>query len=152
MTMKNLYEKSKIRFALTWIISYVIGASCTDELSRLVNMEKSITVIFLGIMSAVALLWMKKNDLFREFGLCKAKISPKRLLYYIPLIVISSCNLWFGVTANFKWYITVFYILSMLFVGFLEEIIFRGFLFKAKALSELITACAIIGAHKLLVL
>ena len=128
--MKNLYEKSKIRFALTWIISYVIGASCTDELSRLVNMEKSITVIFLGIMTGVAILWMKKNDLFCEFGLCKAEISPKRLLYYIPLIVIASCNLWFGVTVNYKWYITVFYILSMLLVGFLEEIIFRGFLFK----------------------
>jgi len=135
--VKNLYEKSKISFALTWIISYVIGASCTDELSRLVNIEKSITVIFLGIMSAVAILWMKKNDLFREFGVCKAKISPKRLLYYIPLIVISSCNLWFGVTVNYKWYITVFYILSMIFVGFLEEIIFRGFLFNAMAENNL---------------
>ena len=138
--MKNLYEKSKIRFALTWIISYVIGASCTDELSRLVNMEKSITVIFLGIMTAVALLWMKKNDLFHEFGLCKAEISHKKMLYYIPLIVITSCNLWFGVTVNYKWYITVFYILSMLLVGFLEEIIFRGFLFKAMAENNLKSA------------
>ncbi len=138
--MKNLYEKSKIRFALTWIISYVIGASCADELSRFVNMEKSITVIFLGIMMTVALLWMKKNELFREFGLCRAEISPKRLLFYIPLIVIASCNLWFGVTVNYKWYITVFYILSMLLVGFLEEIIFRGFLFKAMAESDLKSA------------
>ena len=69
MSMKDLYEKSKIRFALTWIISYVIGASCADELSRLVNLEKSITVIFLGIMTAIALLGMKKKALFREFGL-----------------------------------------------------------------------------------
>ena len=114
--MKNLYKKSKIRFALTWIISYVVGASCTDELSRLVNIEKSITVIFLAIMMAVALHWMKKNDLFREFGLCRTEISPKRLLYYIPLIVIASCNLWFGVTLKYKWYITVFYILSMILV------------------------------------
>ena len=138
--MKNLYGKSKIRFALTWIISYVIGASCADELSRLVNMEKSITVIFLAIMTVVALLWMKKNDLFREFGLCRAENNPKGLLYYIPLMVIASCNLWFGVTVNYKWYITVFYILSMLFVGFLEEIIFRGFLFKAMAESGLKSA------------
>lgn len=126
--MKNLYKKSKIRFALTWIISYVIGASCTDELSRLVNMEKSITVIFHGIMMSVALLWMKKNDLFREFGLCRAKISPKRLLYYIPLIVIASCNIWFGVTVNYKWYITVFYILSMILVGFFGGDYFPRFL------------------------
>ncbi len=138
--MKNLYEKSKIRFALTWIISYVVGASCADELSRLVNIEKSITVIFLGIMSVVALLWMKKNDLFCEFGLCRAETSPKKLLFYIPLIVIASCNLWFGVTANFKWYITVFYIISMILVGFLEEIIFRGFLFKAMAENNLKSA------------
>ncbi len=138
--MKNLYEKSKIRFALTWIISYVIGASCADELSRLVNLEKSITVIFLAIMMTVAILWMKKNNLFREFGLCRAELSPKRLLYYIPLFVIASCNLWFGVTVNYKWHITVFYILSMLFVGFLEEIIFRGFLFKAMTESNLKSA------------
>ena len=138
--MKNLYEESKIRFALTWIISYVIGASCADELSRLVKMEKSITVIFFGIMTMVAVFWMKKNKLFREFGLCRAEISPKRLWFYIPLIVIASCNLWFGVTVNYKWYITVFYILSMLFVGFLEEIIFRGFLFKAMAESNLKSA------------
>ena len=141
--MKNLYEKSKIGFALTWIISYVVGASCADELSRLVKMEKSITVIFLGIMTTVAVFWMKKNKLFREFGLCRAEISPKRLWFYIPLIVISSCNLWFGVTVNYKWYITVFYILSMLFVGFLEEIIFRGFLFKAMAENSLKTAIII---------
>lgn len=138
--MKNLYEKSKIWFALTWIFSYVIGASCADELSRLVNIEKSITVIFLSAMTAVALLWMKKNDLFREFGLCRAEISPKRILYYVPLFLIASCNLWFGVTVNYKWYITVFYILSMLFVGFLEEIIFRGFLFKAMAENNLKSA------------
>lgn len=138
--MENLYEKSKIRFALTWIISYVIGASCADELSRLVNIEKSITVIFLGVMMTAALVWMKKNDFFREFGLCRAEISPKKLLLYIPLIVIVSCNLWFGVTVHYKWYITVFYILSMILVGFLEEIIFRGFLFKAMAETNLKSA------------
>ena len=138
--MKNLYEKNKLRFALTWIISYVVGASCTDELSRLVNTEKSITVVFLAIMSAVAIIWMKRNGLFCEFGLCKASIKASKLLYYIPLILISSCNLWFGVTANLNPLATLFYILSMIFVGFLEEIIFRGFLFNAMAENNLKSA------------
>ena len=138
--MNNLYEKSKLRFALTWIISYVVGASCTDELSRLVNMEKSITLIFLFVMSAVAIVWMKRKGLFCEFGLCKANIKASKLLYYIPLIIIVSCNLWFGVTANLKPLATAFYILSMFLVGFLEEIIFRGFLFKAMAENNLKSA------------
>ena len=138
--MNNLYEKSELRFALTWIISYVVGASCADELSRLVNIEKSITLIFLSIMSVVAIVWMKRNGLFCEFGLCKANIKASKLLYYIPLIIIASCNLWFGVTLNLKPLATAFYILSMLFVGFLEEIIFRGFLFKAMAENNLKSA------------
>lgn len=138
--MNNLYEKSKLRFALTWIIGYVVGASCTDELSRLVNIEKSITLIFLFIMSAVAIIWMKRNGLFCEFGLCKANIKASKLLYYVPLIIIVSCNLWFGVTLNLKPLATVFYILSMLLVGFLEEIIFRGFLFKGMAENNLKSA------------
>lgn len=96
--MKNLYEKSKIRFALTWIISYVIGASCADELSRLVNMEKSITVIFLGIMVTVALLWMKKNELFCEFGLCEQELALKDYCFIFRLLslllVICGSALW----------------------------------------------------------
>ena len=56
--MKNLYKKSKIRFALTWIISYVIGASCTDELSRLVNMEKSKKYFLLIYRHIVVYMWI----------------------------------------------------------------------------------------------
>ena len=40
-------------------------------------------------------------------------------------------NLWYGVTINFSPLENVLYILSMLCVGFLEEMIFRGFLFNA---------------------
>lgn len=42
-----------------------------------------------------------------------------------------SINLWNGVTMKLSVLETVLYILSMLCVGFIEEIIFRGFLFKA---------------------
>ena len=143
MPMKKLYDKSKIWFALSWIICYVFGASCTDALSRIVNAEKSITVFFLGIMVAVVVVWMKKNRLFGEFGICKTTIKASKLLFYIPLILIASCNLWFGVTVNYRWHITVFYILSMLFVGLLEEIIFRGFLFKAMAENNLKSAITV---------
>lgn len=140
MPMKNLYEKSKIWFAIVWIVCYVIGASCADELSMLVNLEKSFTVVFLAIMAVVAIVWMKKDGRFDEFGLCKAEIKARELLWYIPLIIITSCNLWFGITANLKVHVAAFYILSMLFVGFLEEIIFRGFLFKAMCENNLKSA------------
>ena len=59
------------------------------------------------------------------------KDSPSKYLYYIPLIIICSSNLWFGIKLNISIVETIFYVGSMLCVGFLEELIFRGFLFKA---------------------
>ena len=53
------------------------------------------------------------------------------MLYYVPLLVILSANLWYGVTVHYGALETVLYILSMFCVGFLEEVIFRGLLFEA---------------------
>ena len=49
-------------------------------------------------------------------------------------------RLWFGVKMNYSILETLFYFLSMIFVGFLEEIIFRGFLFKAMCKDNVKTA------------
>ena len=64
-----------------------------------------------------------------ELGLTKFP-TPKKFLYFIPLLAIVSVNLWNGVNINNTAQEIIFYILSMICVGFLEEIIFRGFLFK----------------------
>jgi membrane protease YdiL (CAAX protease family) len=42
-----------------------------------------------------------------------------------------TANFWYGVTLNYGVIETVLYILTMLCVGFLEEVIFRGLLFEA---------------------
>ena len=54
-----------------------------------------------------------------------------------------SINLWNGVTMKLSVLETVLYILSMLCVGFIEEIIFRGFLFKALCKDNIKQAIAI---------
>lgn len=53
------------------------------------------------------------------------------MLYYTPVIVMLTANLWYGVALNCSAVEAVLYILSMLCVGFLEEVIFRGLLFEA---------------------
>ncbi|MCM1409384.1 MAG: hypothetical protein NC305_02430 [Lachnospiraceae bacterium] len=49
----------------------------------------------------------------------------------MPLMILATANLWNGVAVNDPLAGTVCHVFCMLFVGFLEEIIFRGFLFKA---------------------
>ena len=54
-----------------------------------------------------------------------------------------SINLWKGVTIKLSVLETALYVLSMLCVGFIEEIIFRGFLFKALCKDNLKLAIVI---------
>lgn len=129
--MNKLYKKSEIWFALSWIIAYVVGTSVADELSRLIGIEKLITVPYLLFLSAILVDWMSKNTLFVKYGLCKTDVISKRFLYYIPLLLLVSCNFWFGIRMNGTWSEFVLYAISMICVGFLEELIFRGLLFCA---------------------
>jgi len=129
--MQKLYQKNTLLFALGWIAFYVVAVSFADELSRNIGIEKIVTLPLLLTMCTVLLLWMKRNDLFQTFGLCKGRVSSSRLLWYVPLAALISGNLWFGLRWNLSPHETLLYIASMVCVGFVEEVIFRGFLFNA---------------------
>lgn len=141
--MTNLYKKSEIWFAVVTIVVYVAGGSLADRLSETVGMAKSVSLVFYGILSALLFFWIKQNGLSRKFGLCKTDVSAAKYLYYIPLILLSSVNLWFGVRMNLPTAETLLYVGSMFFVGFLEEVIFRGFLFCAMAKDGVRSAVAV---------
>lgn len=129
--MHKLYEKSEMLFFAAWLIIYIVGSSLFDGISSSVGIEKLFTAVFHIILSVVALLWMKKYGLLKKYGISSPNASASKFLFYIPLAVLVSCNLWFGVTLNYSLTETVLYIVSMFGVGFLEEFIFRGLLFKA---------------------
>ena len=131
--MKKLYEKSEIWFAVVWIIAYVVLASTGDNISADLGIDKIVTLPILMAMSAVLFFFVRKNGLTEKYGLCKSKLPAAKMLYYIPLLVLLTANLWYGAAMNMSPLETVLYVLSMFCVGFLEELIFRGLLFRAMA-------------------
>ena len=138
--MNKLYAKSEIWFSIVFIAIYIIGASLCDMLSDLIGISKVITFPFLFALALFLWLWIKHNNLNKKYGLCKPRFSSKYFLYYIPLLILISTNLWFGVKQNYNLVESIFYVLAMLCVGFVEEIIFRGFLFKALEKDNVKTA------------
>lgn len=143
--LKKLYDKSKIWFAVAWIISYCVLMSMGDSLSAAVGVEKSVTLAVGGLLSGALLLFLKKNRLFDVYGLCKSKAPAKKMLYYLPVLGMLTANLWYGVTVNYSAAETALYILSMFTVGFLEEVIFRGLLLHAMR-SDSLKAAVIVSS------
>lgn len=135
--MKKLYEKNELTFALFWIIAYVVLFSAADNLSASLGLEKSITAP-VGLLFALFLFgWIRKNGLMEKYGLCPFQGNWKTCLYFIPLLLLMTTNLWNGVAMNVSAAEIALYILSMLCVGFIEEVIFRGLLFKALCKSSM---------------
>lgn len=129
--LKKLYDKSKIWFAISWIIAYCLLMSLGDSLSVTIGIENLISLPVGLSLSTVLYLFLKKNGLQKDYGLCASRVPPQKMLFYIPLILMLTANLWFGVTGNLEIAETLLYILTMFCVGFLEEVIFRGLLFNA---------------------
>lgn len=135
--MNRLYKKSEIGFALLWIGLYVVLTSLADSASVSLGAIKSVTATLHIIMTAVLWGWIAKNGLQEKYGFCGLKQPAWRFLYFLPLAVIASSALWSGAQLNWTGLETACYVVSMLCVGFLEEVIFRGLLFKAMAKENL---------------
>ena len=95
------------------------------------DLIKNISIIFLAIM-----LVLKRTA---YYGLTKVR-DFKKYLYFLPLLIIVSVNLWNGFNINNTATEILFHILTMLNIGFIEEIIFRGFLFKMMAKNNVKSA------------
>ena len=127
--MYRLYEKSKLWFALIWIILYVVGASVADNLT--IGVPKLATLVFIVLLIAVLGIFLRRYGLREQYGFCSMKTHAVKFLYFIPLVVLSTVNLWFGVVWQAPLAETLCFAGSMIGVAVLEELLFRGLLFRA---------------------
>lgn len=139
--MKRLYEKSEIWFAVLCIITYVIVAG---NFRNNFGDDSVFTLMALLIMAALITVFIYRNNLSEKMGLIYVK-GGRRYLWYIPLIIVCSINLWFGVQMHYEPMHQVIAVLGMGLVGYIEEVIFRGFLFRAIE-RENVTRALIISA------
>ena len=141
--MKKLYEKSELTFAIIWIAVYCVLQSLANPLNERIGIEYAASAVFCILQAVVLFAFIRKNNLQKRYGLCKSPVPAWRFLYYVPLLILASGNLWNGVAVNYSMAGTVCHIACMLCVGFLEEVIFRGLLFAAIAKDNVRSAIVI---------
>ena len=125
--MRKFYEKNEILTAILWIVLYVVTAGNLRSLGD----DSPYMMIGLLVISSLLLLFVLKLGLREKYGLSAWAKNSRALLWLIPLWIIASSNLWGGVSPNYAVPGLIFAIVSMALVGFAEELIFRGFLFRA---------------------
>lgn len=134
--MIKFFEKHEFLICMLLIIIYIVSNSycmqnfgIEDYRSTIVN-----TVISLGLI--ILMISLKSTE---YYGLTKP-VNSRKFLYFLPLLLIASVNLWNGININNSKSEILFHILTMINVGFIEEIIFRGFLFRMMEKSNVKSA------------
>lgn len=124
--MKKFFDKQPVWFAVVWIVVYVLAFGNADTISESMGVPKLITAIVGLVLTAILLLFLRKYALFPYCGL--QKVKGRGYAWFLPLIAVSTVNFWHGLTVREG---ALLYIISMVWVAILEEVIFRGLLFRA---------------------
>lgn len=125
--MKKFYEKSEIWFSITWIILYVV---VMGNLRNNFGDESPYSLLGVLIIAAILTVFIVKNRLTEKYGLIRCADS-KKFLYFIPFVLLCTVNLWFGVSMHYDLFHQIIAVMTMVLVGYVEEILFRGLLYKA---------------------
>lgn len=141
--MKQIYGKSELGFALLCIAAYCVLQSAANLLDPLFGVPYLASAAACAAQAAVLWRFVRKNGLSQQFGLCRPAVPARRLMYYLPLLVLMTNNFWNGAASPPPLSQTGCYILCMLCVGFVEELLFRGLLFRALARQHPNTAVAL---------
>ena len=141
--MEKLYQKNELTFAIGWIVVYCVLQSLANPLNRAIGIEYAASAVFCILQVMVLFAFIRRNNLQKRYGLCKSPVPARRFLYYVPLVILASGNLWNGIAVNYPAAETACRIVCMLCVGFLEEVIFRGLLFAAIARDNVKSAIVI---------
>lgn len=141
--MKWLYEKNELWFAIGWIILY---CAVTIPIRGNLGDESPAMLIALALIAAGIFAFVKKYHLGEKYGLVKWQGKAADYWFFIPMLILMTGNLWRGFGMEYRGAEQVFAVLSMLLIGFVEEMLFRGFLFRILLKKDPAPAAIIISA------
>ncbi|MCR5793770.1 MAG: CPBP family intramembrane metalloprotease [Solobacterium sp.] len=122
-----LYRKNELAFAILCIVIYVVaGANFRAE-----GDDSLVMLLGLLIIALVLYIFVRNAGLTEKYGLTKKIYNVKEMVWFLPVWIVSTGNLWGGIHLNYKMPGLLYAVVSFALVGFIEELLFRGFLFRA---------------------
>lgn len=141
--MKKLYEKKPILFAVVFIVLYcavtipIRGEYGDGSIQSLAGLA-AVAALIAAVSSAI--------PLWDRLGVAARPRNLRACLYFIPMWILATGNVWGGFRLHYSGAALWYAMGSMALVGFVEEMIFRGFLFRAMLEKDGPKAAVIVSA------
>lgn len=124
--MKKFFEKHELPFCIGLIIFYLISNSFFVNCFSVADLRTVLGNTAISLLLLILIFLLKGTE---YYGL-KKPVAANKFFFFLPLAAIASVNLFGGIKTDVSSTEALLHILTMLNVGFIEEIIFRGFLFR----------------------
>lgn len=131
---------------MIWILAYILLVNVGDLISEMIGIANSATSVILLVFSAVLLLYVNKNQWIKFYGLrWPKKEDLQKTWFYIPLAIIAVLQYSKGLNSSLSFRDIVIIVMLMIGVGFIEELLFRGFLYQGILKNGKLTNAIIIS-------
>lgn len=125
--MKKLYDINELSFAIASIIVYVV---VMGNLRGSFGDNSLYATIGLAVIALLLTAFILTNRLTEKYGFTKVA-EAKRYLYFIPFVLLCTVNFWFGIRLHYSMPGQIIAAVNLGLAGYIEEVIFRGLLFRA---------------------
>lgn len=144
--MRKLQASSPIWHAVAWIGIYVVAMNIGDALSEAIGVPNSGTTAVLVVLSLWLIFYLRRDGWLRYYGVRAVRRSDfKKTWLYIPLVLIVVMQFTKGMRDDLDLTAVLLIVALMLCVGFLEELIFRGMLFRGIQRTSNLTRAVVIS-------
>ena len=141
--MKRMYEEKPVLFAVLFIVLY---CAITIPIRGKYGDGSIQSLIGLVAVGAAIAVVCSLFPLWKTIGVFSKPQNVRLCLYFLPMIFLATGNIWDGFEVHYTGADLWYAIGSMALVGFAEEMIFRGFLFRALLVKDGPKAAVIVSA------
>lgn len=131
--LKKLYENKAVLHSLVWLASYLVLNTITDNIAKALDINyHMVTAIPNLVLAVICYCYLKSTGISEDIGLLtKPTEKNSVMLYYVPLLSLPLLSLIYGINTSLTAVEIAFILVMYISVGFMEEIIFRGLMFRA---------------------
>lgn len=144
--MRTLQHKSPVWHAVAWIGIYVVAVNIGDALSEVIGVPNSGTAAVLAVVSLWLILYLRADGWLPYYGVRAVRRSDfDKTWLYIPLVLTAAMQFTKGLRDDLDLTAVLLIVALMICVGFLEELIFRGMLFRGIQRTSTLTRAVVIS-------